>query len=212
VRGRGLAIGLAALLGVISAHASDRLSPFDLTLGTAAGTLPGPPLFTHFACGSDGGPPMQKLDAWTDFATCEPEADGLVEVYFEFGDAVLEAARARNDYVAAWSAGTQFDYFPVTASALFDEAGVLRGLRLVTDPRPEQRKDEFLHLRPRNEHYLMRLHLMDAFGLDASGCVSSPMRDDEAPVIGMFERERCDWSRDGETIHMESVRLRQSPR
>lgn len=208
MRGISFAVGLAALLGVAPVLGSDQLSPFDLTLGTAAGTLPGPPLFTRFACGSNGGPPMRKLNAWTDFVVCEPETDGLREVYFEFGDAALGAARALDDYVAAWSAGTQFDYFPIIASALFDDAGTLRGLRVVTDPRRDQRKDPFLRLRPRIEHYLMRLHLMEAFGLESSGCVSFPMRDDEAPVIGMFERETCDWSRDGETIHIESVFVR----
>ena len=200
----------AVLLALATSHsfASDRFSLFDLTLGTAASDLPRPPLFTHFACGSDGGPPLRQLADWRDFGRCKPEADRLREVYFEYNDAAEQAARAEQDHAAGWRAGTQFDFYPIIASALFDDMGILRGLRLVTDPRAEQRKDPFLHLRPRNEHYLIRLHLMDALGLDARGCTSEPMRDGESAVMGMFERTTCKWARDGAAIRIESVFVR----
>ena len=42
--------------------------------------------FGEFACGSNGGPPRQKLDAWAEFAKCAPEADGLREVQVRFDD------------------------------------------------------------------------------------------------------------------------------
>src|SRR5947209_20607161 len=42
--------------------------------------------FGEFACGSNGGPPRQKLEDWSGFAKCTPEADGLREVQVRFDD------------------------------------------------------------------------------------------------------------------------------
>jgi hypothetical protein len=177
------------------AFGSEASTIFDLRLGTSTVDLPQAG-FEHFACGSNGGPPLRKLEGWAEFRRCEPEVDGLREIYLEYSGA------------AGQPAGTQFDYFPVVASALFSDDGVLRALRLETDARPELRKDPLLHLRPRGEHYLMRLHLMDALGLDASGCRSLPLREGETPVMGMVERVTCAWTRGDESIRIESTFVR----
>jgi hypothetical protein len=177
------------------AQGAERSTILDLPLGTRIGELP-QGKFEHFACGSNGGPPLRKLAGWAEFERCEPEADGLHEIYFEYSG------------TTGREAGTQFDYFPVVASALFSDDGVLRALRLVTDPRPELRKDPLLHPRPRIEHYLLRLHLMDALGLDASGCQSLPLKEGETPVMGMAERVTCQWTFGDESIRIESTLVR----
>src|SRR3954470_10447758 len=42
--------------------------------------------FGEFACGSNGGPPRQKIEDWSGFAKGAPEADGLREVQVRFED------------------------------------------------------------------------------------------------------------------------------
>src|SRR5437588_5912323 len=42
--------------------------------------------FGELACGSNGGPPRQKLEQWSDFAKCRPEDSNLHEVYARFDD------------------------------------------------------------------------------------------------------------------------------
>jgi hypothetical protein len=168
-----------------------RLTIFDLKLGSSVASLPPSAEFKSFACGSDGGPPGTALGGWADYARCPPEADGLHEVDFEYDDEAEYIARAHDDYAAGWNAGTAIDAFPIIASALFDDSGRLTGLRIVTDPRQEQRDDPFLHFRPRQEHYLLALYLKPRFGIEASDCRTSPATAGEAAVLGMLVKEDC---------------------
>ena len=73
---------------------------------------------------------------------CKAGPDGLHEIYFEYDDEYEYIARARDlpREIARW-AGTTEGGFPVIVSALFDDGGVLAGIRLVTDPRPDFRND-----------------------------------------------------------------------
>ena len=173
--------------------AADALRPtiFDLPLGATASSLPGPRHFSLLACGSNGGPPGETIVGWTDYHQCRAEADGLHEVYFEYDDEAEYVARAHDDYVAGWTAGTNIDSFPVITSVLFDDEGSAEAERIVTDPRPEQRRDGFLHLRPRQEHYLLGLYLLDRFGMNASNCHDAPAAPGESPMLGMFVKQNC---------------------
>ena len=138
----------ALLLGLISwslatgAQDLRRASVRDLKLGEAIAAQPAAAEFRGFACGSNGGPPRQPLSGWSDFKRCSTDVDGLREVYFEYDDEYEFVARARNlpREVARW-AGTTEAGFPIMASALFDDAGVLRAVRIVTDSRPDYRSD-----------------------------------------------------------------------
>ena len=79
--------------------------------------------------------------------------------------------------------GTKTYGFPVTTSALIDDGGVLRGLRLVSDPRGD--------LQNRDEAYLLRNFLTARFGRDGWSCESLPPEEGETPVDGIFVKERC---------------------
>jgi hypothetical protein len=171
--------------------ASERLTIFDLKLGATVASWQSGDDFKGLACGSNGGPPGLPLVTWSGFKQCTPQADGLHEVYFEYDDEAEYVARAHDDFPAGWSAGTAIDYFPIIASALFDDSGKLQGLRVVTDARPEQRDDPFLHFRPRLEHYLLALDLKRRFGLSDTDCVTLPATQGEGPVLGMFVKEDC---------------------
>ena len=68
--------------------------------------------FGDLACGSNGGPPRQKIEEWSEFAKCRPEANGLHEVYVRFDDedeyigkAIEEPPlRPRQERYPAWPA------------------------------------------------------------------------------------------------------------
>lgn len=197
----------ASLLVALSLPASAlgaRPTVFDIKLGASAIALPPPAEFGVFACGNDGGPPGIILNGWTDYLKCPRDPHGRHEVYFEYDDEAEYVARANDDYVAGWSAGTAIDSFPVTVSVLFDDGGRATGLRIATDPRPEQRKDNFLHLRPRQEHYLLGLYLLDRFGLSVAACHDEPPEKGESAVVGMLVRQVCSATKDGRSYRIES--------
>ena len=130
---------------------------------------------------------------------CRPEASGLREVYFRYDDELEYWAKANNllTQMAQYS-GTRTYGFPVTTSALIDEGGVLRGLRLVSDPRGD--------LQNRDEAYLLRNFLTARFGRDGWTCESLPPEDGETPVDGIFVKERCSKQIDAATSASLSTR------
>ncbi|MGN6489858.1 MAG: hypothetical protein ACTHLT_18825 [Devosia sp.] len=151
---------------------------------------------------------MQRLTDWTEFTQCRADAEGLHEVTFNYDDEAELAARARDDAAAAWQLGTSLDYFPIIPSALFDPAGKLVGLRVVTDPRYDPRHETFLHLRPRQENYLLGLYLMGRWGMSEADCRDLPPAAGETPVLGMFAKRSCAATRDGRRYTIESRLLR----
>ena len=186
---RSVVVGFAIAIALCQ-PVSARQTVWDLPLGAAAGALPDG--FTHFACGSDGGPPLARLYGWAEFGHCKADAEGLREVYFEYDDSLAERARAEARWAPLGKIGTIESYFPVIASALFDAYGTLVGVRLVTDPRPDERPDDGLpRPRPRGEHYLLGLYLMDRLGMSETDCRDEPPGERESPVIGQFVKRTC---------------------
>ena len=166
-------------------HASDRptrLEVWDLQLGTQLEALPDE--FVDYACGTNGGPPSTPLTGWHEVRRCRPEPSGLREVYFRYDDELEYWAKANNllPQMEQYS-GTKTYGFPVTVSALIDEGGTLRGIRLVSDPRGDTQN--------RDEAYLLRNFLTARFGRDGWACESLPPEDGETPVEGIFVKERC---------------------
>jgi hypothetical protein len=159
-----------------------RLEVWDLRLGTPIDKLPDE--FIDYACGTNGGPPSMPLAGWRDVTRCRPEGSGLREVYFRYDDELEYWAKANNllTQMAQYS-GTKTYGFPVTTSALIDDGGVLRGVRLVSDPRGD--------LQNRDEAYLLRNFLTARFGRDGWACESLPPEEGETPVDGIFVKERC---------------------
>jgi hypothetical protein len=146
----------------------------------------------RLACGSDGGPPLRPLSSWADFRTCQPDQDGLYEIYVEYETSLEDLGRHSGSHEPLSPMGTSEAYFPIVASALLDERGVVQGIRIVTDPRADQRKEiEPLRLRPRNEHYLLGLYLLDRFGMSLADCVDLPAERGERAVVGQFVKTRC---------------------
>src|SRR5262249_9515162 len=142
-----------------------------------------------FACGSDGGPPRQKLSGWKDFAKCPAAKAGLHEVYVEFdsaGDA--ESKLFRDTYgETLWIdkfSGTKLAGHPIILSVLFDDSGVARGIRAVTDPRAG--------LEERSKAYLLRVPVESKYGVEGWHCIDRPPTHGETPVGRTYINERCD--------------------
>jgi hypothetical protein len=196
------------LLPTARSEETPRATIFDLQLGARVQDLVPASRFGELACGNNGGPAMQVLADWSQFARCPADADGLHEITFRYDDEAELMARATDDVPAGWSLGTSLDYFPVIVSTLFDVGGTLTGLRIVSDPRYDPRHETFLHLRPRGEHYLLGLYLMDRFGMSEADCRDLPPAAGETPVLGMFAKRSCTLTREGRRYSIESRLLR----
>jgi hypothetical protein len=136
-------------------------------------------------CGSNGGPPRQKLDNWTDFNKCRAEAGGLHEVAARFDDEAEYIGKAIDDPLfASQQTGTRVAGHPVILSALFDDDGTLRGIRFVSDPRASPPERRMAHL--------LRLAVMNHYGPDGWGCQDFSPDPGETPVGGVFIKQRCE--------------------
>jgi hypothetical protein len=113
-----------------------------------------------------------------------PESSGLREVYFRYDDELEYWAKANNLAMQMEQySGTKTYGFPITVSALIDDGGTLRGIRLVSDPRGDSQN--------RDEAYLLRNFLTARFGRDGWRCENLPPAEGETPVGGIFVKERC---------------------
>ena len=179
-----LVAGLLSL--ACAAHAQEerpsRLEVWDLKLGTPVAELPDE--FTDYACGTNGGPPSIPLNNWLDWRRCRPEPSGLREVYFRYDDELEYWAKA-NEFATEIEkySGTKVYDFPVVLSGLFDEKGVLVGIRMVTDPRDPSRD--------RDEAYLLRNFLIARFGREGWQCEDLAPEEGETPVGRTFIKQRC---------------------
>jgi hypothetical protein len=187
----------ASIAWTAPADRPKRLEVWDLRLGTPIGELPDE--FTDHACGTNGGPPALPLGGWGDFRRCRSEASGLREVYFRYDDELEYWAKANNLLAQMEQfAGTKTYGFPVILSGLIDEGGVLRGIRVISDPRGEGQN--------RDEAYLLRNFLTARFGRDGWTCESLPAEAGETPVAGIFVKERCRKQIDARTVASLSTR------
>ncbi|HEY6259365.1 MAG TPA: hypothetical protein VIY51_26600 [Xanthobacteraceae bacterium] len=159
-----------------------RLEVWDLRLGARVDQLPDE--FVDLACGTNGGPPSVPLAAWSDFRRCRAEPSGLREVYFRYDDELEYWAKANNlqDQMEQYS-GTKTYGFPVVVSGLIDAEGLLRGIRIVSDPRDTSQN--------RDEAYLLRNFLTARLGRENWQCQDLPLADGETPVDGVMVKQSC---------------------
>jgi hypothetical protein len=195
---RHLTTAMISLLCWTSAAAAQdlrRATVWDLKLGQPISAQPSPDEFRGFACGSNGGAPRQRLTGWSGFARCAAEPNGLHEVYFEYDDEYEYIARARDldREVARWAGTTELT-FPVIVSALFDAAGLLKGIRIVTDSRPDHRNDTTdADLHKRDDAYLFGGRMASRFNIEAQrDCMALPAAEGESAVGSLFVKQVCE--------------------
>jgi hypothetical protein len=187
-------LSLGALASA-AAQEPSRKTIWDLKLGAATAQQPPAIEYRGFACGAKGGPPRLPLKGFDDFMRCTPEESGLREVYFEYDDELEYIARARDlERELNLYAGTTEYGYPIMTSALFDVSGRLRGLRLVTDSRPDFRKDVTeAETRKRENAFRFGGVMAARFDIDATtSCKNNPPGEGESPVGSTFIKLDCD--------------------
>lgn len=162
------------LLGCTVAFGADRTDIWDIPPGISATEADANFRFVDHACGDAGGAPSRRLVGFSDFIACRPEASGLREVYFRYDDEAELMARAleQSEDILAHAGTTEFDY-PIVASLLIGEDGIVRGKRLVTDPRPESATT-----RARFEFWTLGNLFRARWPTDAWSCEEAPLGDD----------------------------------
>jgi|HubBroStandDraft_6_1064221.scaffolds.fasta_scaffold03478_3 hypothetical protein len=142
--------------------------------------------FGDLACGSNGGPPRQAIDEWADFRKCRPEPSGLYEVNVRFDDQQEYIGRAIDDPLFAQGRiGTRVAGHPVILSVLFDRDGILRGIRMVSDPRASITERRMAHM--------LRIAVINRYEPDGWMCTDFPPAGGETPVGGgVFIKQRCE--------------------
>lgn len=161
----------------------------DLKLGVSAADMPQEGYY-QFACGSNGGPPLQPIEGWQDFAACPPEPEsGLHEVYIEYDDEMAVTAKlferlgANVDWMAKFS-GTKVAGHPVVLSVLFDSEGVSRVVRAVTDSRAA--------VNDRTRGYMLNVPVKIRYGRRNWDCSALERLEGEEPVGDQFIKELCE--------------------
>jgi hypothetical protein len=184
---RAIIAGAALIvLGASIARAGDatgRADVWSLKLGTPVSAL-SRDAFVDYACGGNGGPPQQALAGWSDYGKCQPEPNGLREVYFRYDDEleyIAKAHRARTPI--AQYGGTKVLDFPVIVSGLFAADGTLAGLRIVTDPQagPQERK----------RAYTLSNFFKARYGSEGWECSDATPAPGETPVGTIYINQRC---------------------
>jgi hypothetical protein len=199
-----LAAALSAVSGGPAARAEPQPDPGEihgLKLGLKAAEMSAD-TFGDFACGSNGGPPRQTIGGWTEFRKCRPEPSGLYEVYAPFDDQQDYVARAIDDPMyAQGKVGTRVAGHPVLLSVLFDTDGVLRGIRMVSDPRGSPMERRMAHM--------LRLAIINRYEPEGWNCTDFPPAPGETPVGGgVFVKQRCEKAMPGKTLTVEARFLR----
>jgi len=177
---------VALVLMSISASAQPRPDQGELRglkLGLNAATM-STDKWGEFACGSNGGPPRQRIFDWSEFAKCRAEDNGLHEVYARFDDEGDYVGRATDDPVTLGRTGTRVAGHPIVLSVLFDRDGILRGLRFVSDPRGDPAARRMAHL--------LRLAIINRYEPSGWTCVDTPLAAGETSVGGIFLKQRCE--------------------
>lgn len=164
----------------------------ELTVGKHAREFPLEGYYA-FACGSNGGTPLEQLDDWSGFAACASDrATGLHEVYVEYDDEGEYAARMLLELFGEQEGrlglrkyyGTKVAGHPVVLSVLFDDRGIAQAIRAVTDQRAD--------LEYRRNAYLLRVPLMNAFGAEGWACEHPPLANGETAVGAFAVKMRCE--------------------
>jgi hypothetical protein len=169
---------------------------WDVMPGAPVGDLPDD-AFVDPACGTNGGPPGLPIGSFESFAKCRPEPSGLREVWFRYDDELEYIARAARDADAiARSNAMVVLGQPVILSLLVDPAGLVQGYRIITDPHAEE--DIRMYA------YTVAIAFKARFGADGWTCDELSPAEGETPITGMFVKERCRKTSDGQDVVVES--------
>ncbi len=193
---------LLATSAVVAQTAGGTPGIRDLLIGQPVSAQP--TNFQNFACGTNGGPPSLPIGGFADFAQCPAEETGLHEVQFQYDDELYYRALAAQDALRAdFLLGTNIGDFPIVASALFDDAGILRGVRAVTDDRANDHK--------RSRAFGFAEVVQSLYGSDNWNCVDIPPEEGETPVGNRLIKQDCSKLTDDHLLITTQSRLLHRP-
>ena len=99
--------------------------------------------------------------------------------------------------------GTRVAGHPVILSVLFDTAGAVRGIRMVSDPRGSVIERRMAHM--------LRLAVINRYGVDGWTCIDLPRAAGESEVGGgVFVKSRCEKHEAGRDLFVEAHFLRKA--
>ncbi len=188
---RRLMVGVLLAVCCVAPASAQQRAPriWDIPFGTHVRDLP-PQEFVDPSCGTNGGPAGLPLAGFIDFARCAVEPAGLREVWFIYDDTREYIGRAlRNALIR--SATTLLDQ-PVILSYLVDDDGLVQGLRVVTDPRAPAD----LRLAAHD----VALAFKARYDVGDGECSDVPTVPGEAPIDGVFIKQRCLRDGDGRSV------------
>lgn len=196
-----LAIGFASSAQA-QVEINTRSTIRDIVIGAPVTAQPTD--FQEFACGTNGGPPSLLITSFADFAQCPAEESGLHEVQFRYDDLNHFLALARRDDLRAnLFEGTKIGNYQILASVLVDDAGIVRGVRAVTDDRVSDRA--------RRGAFGMTGFVHSLYGTSGWDCVDLPVNEGETPVGNSLVKEDCTKLTDDGFIMTTRARLFRRP-
>jgi uncharacterized protein YjbI with pentapeptide repeats len=188
------AASFVASLGICAAVAQTPLAPriWDVPLGTHVSDLPVDE-FVDAACGTNGGPPSLSIASFLSFEKCRLEDSKLREVWFIYDDELEYSALATRDkMLISRSRATLVLGQPVILSLLIDEAGLVQGYRIFTDP----------HAAPseRMGAHLVATALRARYGRDGWDCTDMPLAEGERAIGLTAVKQQCEKVTDSKRI------------
>ncbi len=179
-----MAFGLAQ--GAMTAAAFAQLEPdfgiWNVQLGQPVTQVPDSAA-ALISCGTMGGPASIELKSFADWSQCSAEPTGLHEVQFSYDDEKDFIARAMESEFRALAGGTSVYAHPVVVAMLVDDAGLVQGVRIITDDRANNHDRRVAVVLSRN----MKVR----FGSWGLKCKDIPPTDGEMKVGNEFIHEIC---------------------
>lgn len=156
---------LASGMQVAFAQAEPKYDVRDITVGMPVGKIPDDG-YINLTCANDSG---RRLPAWSAWRECPMDEDAHA-VRFDF-----DPQTSRE--------GTLVAGHPVILTALIDDAGIVAGLKIETDPKAR------LYIRKKG--FLLGNQVKSRYGSEGWECTQGQPGLGETPVGGIFLREKC---------------------
>jgi hypothetical protein len=155
----------------------------DIRIGMAARELPSHG-YADLACANE---PARKLSDWNAWADCPVDPSQLRAIRFGYDPAIDRE-------------GTKVAGHPVILTLLIDDAGIVAGLLIATDPNSRL----YLH----KKAFLLAAQAKSRYGAEGWNCTDRQPAADEQPVGGVYVNEQCHKSVNDRAVTVERRLLR----
>jgi hypothetical protein len=157
----------------------------DITVGMPVAEIPDGG-YVNLTCAGDDG---RKLPTWSAWRECASDADAIRAIRFDFDP---ETSRE----------GTLVAGHPVLLTALIDDAGVVTGLKIETDPKAR--------LYIRKKAFLLGVQVKSRYGSEGWECRQRQPEPGEEAVGGVYISESCRKAVRGRVVFVERELFRRA--